>query len=107
MKPLSRGSRRREAVGFSWDAKRGVALCNVYFKGGGGRTRKRVTIHANSRDEALEKWIAFRKKWRHVSGDRQEIPTLSVFVDTYFTEITAGLKPATVRDYLYTLRGRL
>jgi len=27
--------------------------------------------------------------------------------EAYFQEITAGLKPATVRDYFYTLRGRL
>lgn len=107
MTAVSRGSRRREAVGFSWDAKRGIARCNVYFKGGQGKTRKRVTIRASSRDEALEQWVAFRKKWRHTSADRRQTPTLRVFVDTYFTEITAGLKPATARDYLYTLHGRL
>jgi integrase len=104
---VPRGSRRREAVGFNWDAKRGVAHCNVYLKGGGGKTRKRITIPAVSRDEALEKWIAFRKKWRHVSPDHAKTPTLREFVDTYFPEITAGLKPATVRDYFYTLRGRI
>ena len=107
MTAAPRGSRRREAVGFSWDAKHGIARCNVYFKGGGGKTRKRITIRANSRDEALERWIAFRKRWRYASADQQDVPTLRTFVDNYFAEITAGLKPATTRDYLYTLRGRL
>jgi len=107
MTAVSRGSRRREAVGFSWDAKHGIARCNVYFKGGQGKTRKRVTIRASSRDEALEQWIAFRKRWRHTLDDRRQTPTLRGFVDAYFTEITTGLKPATARDYLYTLRGRL
>ncbi len=65
------------------------------------------TIRANSRDEALEQWVAFRKKWRLTSGKQQGVPTLRFFVENYFTEITVGLKPSTARDYLYTLRGRV
>jgi integrase len=105
--PTPRGSRRRDATGFNWDAKRGAAQCNVYIKGGGGRVRKRVTIRARSRDEALEKWVAYRKKWRAAPAGAGPVPTLRQFLDSYFDEITAGLKPSTIRGYHYTLHGRI
>ncbi len=102
-----RGSKQRVVAGFTWDPQRRVAKCNVYIKGGGGKVRRRVTIRAASEDEAQQKWMTFRNKWRAAPFDPAKIPTLAEFVATYFTEITEGLKPSTIRGYHYTLHGRI
>lgn len=102
-----RGPRRRDLTGFTWDGKRRIAKCNVYVKGGRGKERKRITIRAASRVEAEDKWIAYRRKWRAAAGEQAEIPTLREFVAEHFEDITAGLKPSTIRGYHYMLQGRI
>lgn len=66
-----------------------------------------MTIHAASEDEAQEKWIAYRRKWRAAPVGAGPVPTLRAFIDEYFDEITAGLRPSTIRGYHYTLHGRI
>ena len=92
----ARGSRRRDATGFPWDAKTKTARCNVYlhgYKGSRVNKRKRITIHAPTRDAAPTGCL--------------NAPTFSEFIESHFDDIVAGLKPSTARDYYYAVHGRL
>lgn len=105
-----RGSRRRDATGFSWDPKTKTARCNVYLRGyADSRTnkRKRVTIHARTKDEALDRWLQLKKKWRAAPEGVLDAPTFREFIEDHFDDIVAGLKPSTARDYYYAVHGRL
>lgn len=50
--------------GFRYDARRKIADFRVIVPGTGAKERKRLTVSAETRDEALSKWKAFRDRVR-------------------------------------------
>lgn len=102
---MTRKGVRTLARGCVWDPKTGVARFLVYPKG--SQKKKRLTIRCGSEEEVRDKFHAFRRKWKRATPGTGPVPTLRQFYDEYFDEITAGLKPATIRGYRHALEGRL
>lgn len=106
MRPPTR--RENRLVGFSYDARSGIARFSMYVPGTAGRERKRATVRADSRDEAIRLWSAFRG--RATAGFRRaspEAPTFREFIDEHFSSIAANVSPKTARDYRYVIERHL
>jgi hypothetical protein len=73
--------RRSVVPGFRFDAKHRRALFEVTLPGSGGRRRRRKTVDASTRDEALRLFRQFREA---VLAERKKEPELfSEFVLRY------------------------
>ncbi len=85
--------------GFSYDPRTKRACFIVYVPGAKGRSRRKRTIQAASRAEALHLWATFRDE---VSGG-QRTPgatrTLAQFFETTFDLIAARIAPSTAASY--------
>jgi integrase len=111
--------------GFSYDANRKRAHFNCYVPGTAGKRRRRRTVDAENRSEALHLWRAFLDELaQEGAGNRREapvpvaslepivpdvvsVPTLREFVDSQFETIAAGLKPSTQRSHRSIIANRL
>ena len=85
--------------GFSYDARTKTARFVVYVPGAKGRSRRKRTVQAASRADALHLWATFRDE---VAGGRVvpgETKTLREFFDTSFDLIAARIAPSTAASY--------
>jgi integrase len=91
--------------GFEYDAAKKRARFDCYLPGSAGKVRRRRTVEAETRTEALALWRSFVDELAAESKDaaspRKPIvtPTLRVFVADQFETIAAGLKESTRRSH--------
>lgn len=107
MKP-NRRHKNAPLVGFQFDPANETARFSMYVPGGGGRLRRRATVHATSYEEAVRLWSDFREGVQ--AGAKRmsaEAPTFGAFVNEYFPLIAANVSPKTARDYGYAIRRHL
>jgi integrase len=111
--------------GFSYDATRKRAHFNCYVPGTAGKLRRRRTVEAESRAEALHLWRHFLDELAQeaIGKPKEELvvvappqpivpavvsaPTLREFVDAQFETIAAGLKPSTQRSHRSIIANRI
>ncbi len=76
----------------------------MYVPGGRGRIRRRLTVPAATRDEALRLYAAFRAKIRAgATGKGAVAPTFCEFVAGSFHLIAANVTSKTAREYKYVI----
>ncbi len=100
--------------GFEYDAAKKRAYFDCYLPGSAGRVRRRRTVAAETRAEALALWRSFvdelAAESRGAATPRKRIvepPTLRVFVADQFETIAAGLKESTRRSHRNIIGKRL
>jgi integrase len=81
--------------GFSYDSRRKIAEFRVIVPGTGANRRRRLTVHAETRDEALSKWKAFRDQ---VRAEQAEPLPFSVHVERVWPLLSARLSKSTAYD---------
>jgi len=81
--------------GFSYDARRRIAEFRVIVPGTGANRRRRLTVSAETRDEALSKWKAFRDQVR--AGQAEPLP-FSVHVEQVWPLLKARLSERSAYD---------
>jgi len=98
-------SRRRDRlVGFTYDETTGIARFSMYVPGTAGHDRKRATVQADSYDEAVRLWSAFRSRAADgLTRPSPEAPTLRDFITDFFPSIEANVAAKTARDYRYAI----
>jgi len=80
----------------------------MYVPGTAGRERKRATVDAESYDDAVRKWTAFRERARAgLVRANPEAPTFREFINNYWPSIEGNLAAATARDYRYVIERHL
>lgn len=100
--------------GFEYDTTKKVARFDCYVPGSAGKLRRRRTVPANTRADALALWRSFVDELA-AEAERKDsvlvvprvVPTLSVFVDGYFEKIIAGLRESTQRSHRNIVSKRL
>lgn len=98
------GNRHDRLIGFAYDEAAGIAHFSMYVPGTAGRDRKRATVHADSHDEAVRLWSAFRSRAAEgFARPSPEAPTLRDFITDFFPSIEANVAPKTARDYRYAI----
>lgn len=89
--------------GFTYDAKTKTAHFDCYVPGSNGTKRRRKTIAAPTRTQALDAWRAFvdalATEANGPATPPPEIPTLAAFVVSTYPTIAAGFKPSTKRSH--------
>jgi len=99
-----RTQKKQRLVGFEYDEATGMAHFSMYVPGTAGRERKRATVRAESYDDAVKQWSAFRARVRvGIVRPSTEAPTFREFVTDYWGAIEANVSPKTARDYRYTI----
>jgi integrase len=101
--------------GFEYDAAKKRAHFDCYLPGSAGKIRRRRTVLAETRAEALARWRSFVEELAIESkgqdspapSERVEAPTLQAFVAGHFETIAAGLKASTRRSHRNILSNRL
>ena len=100
--------------GFEYDAAKKRARFDCYLPGSAGKVRRRRTVEAETRAEALALWRSFVDELATESKDAAtprkrivEPPTLRVFVADQFETIAAGLKESTRRSHRNIIGKRL
>jgi hypothetical protein len=109
--------------GFSYDAARKRARFDCYVPGTAGAKRRRKTVSAATRAEALALWRAFLDELAAETAGASRTPavaanvpladdvgsalTLREFVDRHFETIAAGLRPSTQRSHRSIIAQRL
>ena len=74
-------NRRDRLVGFSYDETTGIARFSMYVPGTACRDRKRATVQAESYDDAVRLWSAFRSRAAEgLTRPSPEAPTLRDFI---------------------------
>jgi hypothetical protein len=76
--------------GFSYDRRGKVAEFRVIVPKSGAKTRRRLTVRAETRDEALSKWKAFRDQVRDGRNEQEPLP-FSVHVERVWPLLRARL----------------
>jgi integrase len=92
--------------GFEYDAAKKVARFDCYVPGSAGKLRRRRTVPAKTRPEALTLWRSFvdelaaeAERKDSVPAVPRVIPTLNAYIDDYFEKIIAGLRKSTQRSH--------
>jgi integrase len=120
--------------GFTYDAATKRAYFDCYVPGTAGKLRRRRTVDAATRAEALHLWRVFLDELAEKAdgekmtspptfsasspqvsivfaassaGELKPAPTLREFIDSTFATIAAGLKRSTQRSHRAILRSRL
>ena len=113
--------------GFRYDSARKRAHFDCYVPGTSGEKRRRRTVSAPNRAQALALWRAFQDELvSEATGDApdQSPPesapvaaahevassdgrTLSSFLEDHFATIAAGLRPSTVKSHTSIIKNRL
>ena len=94
-------------AGFEYDSKTRVARYVVYEKRSGKKKRKTVT-GVESRDQAIHLWSEFKRQVKDGEKPEQdEAPTFEEFINDYFDDVRATVKPKTAREYGYIVRNQL
>ncbi|MCU1349875.1 MAG: site specific recombinase [Acidobacteria bacterium] len=105
--------------GFTYDPANKRARFDCYVPGTSGKLRRRRSVSAATRAEALALWREFLDELaREARGeiapsklagtaDTNRVPTLHEFCDAYYEKIAAGLKPNTRRSHGGIIRKRL
>jgi hypothetical protein len=104
------GHRRRskKLVGFEYDPATGIAHFSMYVPGTSEHQRKRATVEAESYDEAVKKWSAFRERAQAgLVRANPEAPTFREFINSYWPSIEGTLARVTARDYRYAIERHL
>ena len=100
----SRTQKGRHLVGFDYDEANGIAHFSMYVPGTGGRERTRATVRAESYDDAVTPWSAFRTRVRAgLARPSPEAPTFREFIAEYWTSIETNISSKTARDYRYAI----
>lgn len=104
-------------VGFHYDAAKRRAHFDCRVPGSAGTKRRRKTVYAETRADALALWRAFTSAVAEeaeapagppaVELVCSEVPTLAVFVETHYTGIAAAHKPSTRKTQESIIRNRL
>ena len=103
-----RTPKKQRLVGFEYDEAAGIAHFSMYVPGTSGRDRKRATVRAESYDDAVKQWSAFRARVRvGIARPSPEAPTFREFVADYWPAIEANVSPKTARDYRYAINRHL
>jgi hypothetical protein len=90
--------------GFSYDPKKHLAHFSLYVPKTNGKLRRERTVHANSREEAIRLWQAFRDEisGKPVAADPPAQPraiTFAAFVTEYLEKICARRAKKTLAIY--------
>lgn len=106
--------------GFEYDAEQKRARFDCYVPGTSGRSRRRRTVSADTRAEALRLWREFVDELAAAgttkAADEQlptsppqliAVPTLKQFVEDHYETIAAGFKPSTRRSHGSIIKNRL
>jgi integrase len=96
--------------GFSYDSRTKTAEFYLYVPGTGGRKRRKRTVAAATRREALALWSQFRQEIAKAAADLElpkETPTLRAFMEAYGARIAARKKPRTRETHRSILDTRL
>src|SRR5438132_1673411 len=106
--------------GLEYDAARKRARFDCYLPGTSGRSRRRRSVPAETRAEALRLWREFveelaaeaqasRETGEHSApSDKPTIvPTLREFIESSYCTIAAAFKPSTMRTQANIVQKRL
>jgi integrase len=87
--------KRKFVTGFSWDPKTKVAKIDLFVPGTGGTVRKRRTLHADSKDDALEVWRRLRAATQSGTSSDNRPWTLKRYVAEIWPKLQARVAPST------------
>ncbi|MEK6373248.1 MAG: tyrosine-type recombinase/integrase [Acidobacteriota bacterium] len=105
--------------GFKYNPKNHTARFSLYVPKSGGKFRRALTVDAQSRDEALKLWQAFRDEVSGVDPTQPQgvnlpqpaaingVPTFRVFIEEHLEKICARLAPKTLATYQTIADARL
>lgn len=97
---------RRRLVGLTYDPGTQVASFSVYVPGSAGRERKRKSVHAETYDDAVRLWSAFRDRVKN--GTRSSTaPLFRDYIAEYFDDVAVQVTEVTARDYRYVVDNHL
>ncbi len=89
--------KRKFVTGFEWDPRRKVAKIDLYVPGTAGTARKRRTIHAESKDDALAVWRQLREETQRGTAHDIKPWTLSRYVKEIFPNLQARVSASTAK----------
>ena len=95
--------KRKFVTGFDWDPKRKVAKIDLFVPGTGGTVRKRRTLHADSKDDALEVWRTLRAATQSGTASDGRPWTLKRYVAEVWPKLQARVAPSTAEMQEETL----